>query len=241
VKNLQEQRELSGNARTFGIIAAFAAVFITVLVLFLVLMPDAGSVDDLTHQDAQAARSVLASFKSVSDDRRSGENWLAIAHAHASLKDAEKALSAYARASKLNAMDEAGTRYCIAQLADPLMRDIAIRVLTDFRQGTGVDALLREVLAHDAMVMRNNALRVLKKRGADTVDMQVNVAILDLLNGPSCAERRTGLKRLGDYASGPAKQRSLEAIREIEEHIGNELNSCMIVELEKIKDRIIDR
>lgn len=96
-------------------------------------------------------------------------------------------------------------------------------------------------LTDDSIIVRRQVLKVMKRRGSATVAHEVDVAVRDLLDAPTCAERKEGLATLARIASGQDRARALQAIGEVEEGPKNEQTSCMLPELERSKTRILKR
>ena len=119
----------------------------------------------------------------------------------------------------------------------PAMRDAALAMLDTSTPGAAIDILVRwpdptveerllERMTSVRWWTRKNAITVLEERGVGhAIDVEA-VAILDLLHGPTCADRRRGLLVL-KKASRSARAR--EAVRVARRHIDK--NDCMKREL----------
>jgi serine/threonine-protein kinase len=213
-----------------GALAAAGVGLVGMLLILAIAISLSGDSESpvLARIDGGEATAVLLELDAKPREARTGWDDLLRGHALAKLRKNEDALFAYHLALKKGFTDNRAQGFALSQLDQPDASG-AMEYLSELPD-KNVDDTLVTLVKDDAWSVRHNAFEILERRGAVEKVNQEELAIKDLLEGPTCKHRRTGLQRLkreGRTAAAKEAFGKALALRDTD-------NSCMQPELDEM-------
>lgn len=213
--------------------AAIAGLFVTSMLAVLLIVALAGGEEGadaslVARIDAGEAAAVLSELDAVPAQKRSARDELARGHALAKMDRTSDALVAYQTAQALGLTDRRAMNVALGRLGEPQPTP-AINYLVALNDERVTGELLA-LSQSPSWQRRHNAVYVLDERGEKgTLDAE-GVAILDVLTGPTCKDRRQGLldlRRVGRTEKAREAFTKALALKDTD-------NACMKRELEQM-------